>query len=102
MNRDQLLEMVIECARQVADEQDLDLPPDPSGDTSLMGKKATFDSVGLVSLVLAVEEAIQDRYDVAVTLADERALSERRSPFRSLGSLAEYAGRQLEAERAGA
>ena len=34
--------------------------------------------------------AIADEFDVHVTLADERAISQRSSPFRTVGTLADY------------
>jgi hypothetical protein len=52
--------------------------------------------MGLVSLVSAVEQAIEDRYEKSVGLADEKAMSQSRSPYRSVARLAEYAASQLE------
>jgi hypothetical protein len=46
----------------------------------------------LVSLIVAIEREIEDTFGVAVTLADERALSMKASPFRSIQSLADYVG----------
>src|SRR4029077_13785079 len=61
-----------------------------SEDTVLFGRGGSLDSVGLVRLVVAVEQGIEERFGVAITLADERAMSQQRSPFRSVGALAEY------------
>lgn len=58
--------------------------------TSLFGTDGILDSMGLVNLVVALEERIQDEYDVAITLADERAMSRSKSPFRTVTTLAEY------------
>jgi len=60
-------------------------------DTPLFGRSGVLDSVGLVSLVVAVEQAIEDKFGVSVSLADEKALSQQRSPYRTVRSLAEYA-----------
>lgn len=60
-------------------------------DAALFGEFGLLDSVGLVSLVVAVEQAIEDELGVQVGLADERALSQRVSPYRTIGTLAEYA-----------
>jgi len=49
-----------------------------------------LDSMQLVSFVVAVEEAVIDKMAVDIVLADEKAMSRRNSPFRSLGALAEY------------
>ena|SRR5437870_7641228 len=58
--------------------------------TVLYGPKGVLDSLGLVHLIIAVETAIADEFDVHVTLADERAISQRSSPFRTVGTLADY------------
>jgi len=65
-------------------------------DTALLGKEGRLDSLGLVALVVAVEQALQDRFGRALTLADEKALSRRNSPFRTLRTLAAYAHSLLE------
>ncbi len=60
-------------------------------ETKLYGEEGLLDSLRLVALIVAVEQAIEDEYGCAVTLADEKAMSLRHSPFRSIGSLADYA-----------
>lgn len=59
--------------------------------TRLFGSEGALDSLGLVSLIVGVEQALQDELGVTVSLADEKALSQRHSPYRTVGSLAEYA-----------
>jgi ABC-type phosphate transport system permease subunit len=44
----------------------------------------------LVSLIVAIEREVEETFGVALTLADERALSMQASPFRSIESLADY------------
>ncbi len=88
-----LLPLVQKCMREIGKEQAIELPHDLSADTALFGRDGMFDSMGLVSLVVAVEEAIEDQYGVSINLADHRAMSQKHSPFRSVGSLAAYAGR---------
>jgi D-alanine--poly(phosphoribitol) ligase subunit 2 len=60
-------------------------------DTPLFGRDGILDSMGLVTLVVAVEQAIDDELGVGVSLADARALSQRASPYRTVGTLADYA-----------
>ena len=66
--------------------------------TELFGRDGVLDSMGLVNLVVALEEVIQERYGVAITLADERAMSRSKSPFRTISSLAEYIAKLLREE----
>lgn len=83
--------LIIRVAGEVAEASGTTLPPDLGPESRLFGSQGIFDSLGLVSLLVAVEEAIADQFQREVTLADERALSQARSPFRSIGSLAAYA-----------
>ena len=59
-------------------------------DTKLFGNDGILDSMGLVNLVVSLEERIQEEYDVAITLADESAMSLSKSPFLTVASLADY------------
>jgi D-alanine--poly(phosphoribitol) ligase subunit 2 len=60
-------------------------------DARLYGSQGALDSLALVSMIVAVEQSIADEFNVPVGLADERAMSQRNSPFKSVGSLADYA-----------
>ena len=71
------------------------LPPErplsKSPDTALIGEGGSLESIELVNLVLAVEQRIDEDHGVSISLADDRAMAQTRSPFRPLGTLAEYA-----------
>ena len=58
--------------------------------TPLFGPAAKLDSLGLVSLIVNLEQNLATTFGVGVTLADEKAMSQRTSPFRTVGTLAEY------------
>jgi acyl carrier protein len=68
-------------------------------ETRLFGRGGLFDSLGLVTFVVAVEQAIEDQLGLSVSLADERAMSQTKSPYRSVASLAEYARLVIESGR---
>ena len=68
-------------------------PPDASAiteDTFLIGHEAVLDSMGLVTLIVEIEQLLEEEHDVVVVLADARAMSQKNSPFRSVRSLIEY------------
>ena len=71
-----------------------ELPPDrqlnKAPETRLLGSQSVLDSMHLVSLIVAIEREVEDTLGMALTLADERALSLKASPFRSVQSLADY------------
>lgn len=65
--------------------------PDSLGEqTCLIGEGAVLDSLGLVTAILEIEQRLAEQHDVVLVLADERAMSQKHSPFRSIGSLADY------------
>lgn len=68
---------------------DAQLSDDP--DAALYGEGSTLDSLGLVNVVMAAEQHIGDATGEDIMLASEAAMSRRRSPYRSLRALAEYA-----------
>lgn len=65
-------------------------------ETYLIGRDAVLDSMGLVTLVVDLEQRLEEEFDVSLVLADERAMSQKNSPFRSVRSLSEYIGRMIE------
>ena len=67
-------------------------------DAVLYARHGKLDSLKLVELVVAVEQRIEEEFDVAITLADERAVSQTRSPFATVGSFAQYIASRLESQ----
>lgn len=61
-----------------------------SPQTALFGKGGGLDSLGLVSFIVEVEQQVEEALGVSITLADERAMSQQQSPFRTIESLARY------------
>lgn len=94
--KNELVGLIIEVAKGL-DELDPAVHASLGESTRLFGEQGILDSMGLVSLVVAVEQAIDDKYGKSVALADERALSQRHSPYRTVGTLAEYAAAGLAA-----
>jgi len=97
-------EDVLRIVYRAIDELNPQLPPErrleKSPETALFGRTGRLDSLGLVNLIVAVEQAAEDELAVSVVLADEKAMSQRTSPFRTVGALAAYVRARLE-ERAG-
>jgi len=94
-----LVAMIVEAVHELTEQQDLPVSVDLDEQTPLYGQDGLLDSVGLVSLVVAVEQGVEDAFGVSISLADEKAMSQRHSPYRTIGSLAAYASRLIEAEQ---
>ena len=58
--------------------------------TALLGAEGILDSMGLVSLIVAVEQDVEDEFGKEITIADAKAMSQKNSPFRTVGSLVDY------------
>jgi hypothetical protein len=59
-------------------------------ETILYGAGGTLDSLSLVSLILDLEQAVNEQLGTHLVLADAQAMSQRRNPFRDVRSLADY------------
>jgi len=59
-------------------------------DLRLFWREATLDSLGLVTVLVGFEAAVNDQFNTQVVLADERAMSMERSPFRTVSTLVDY------------
>lgn len=64
-------------------------------DTRLVGSSAVLDSLGLVTLMVDVEQRVDETMGRSITLASERAMSQKHSPFRTVGALADFIGELL-------
>ena len=71
----------------------------PSAETVLLGSGGVVDSLGLVRLILLIEARIERDLGTAISLTSEKAMSQRNSPFRTLGALADYVAEELKAPR---
>ena len=81
-----LFKVIDEINEQYKDEFELI----KSEDTALYGKEGLLDSLGLVNFIVATEQLIEDEMESIITLADERAMSQKSSPFNTIKSLATY------------
>ncbi len=56
----------------------------------IYGAGSNLDSLGLVSLLINVEEEISDKINKPLNLMSEKAMSRYKSPFNTVASLTEY------------
>lgn len=59
-------------------------------DRPLIGRNGQLDSIEFVRFLIAVETQVNLHFDTFVSVVDDKALSEKNSPFASLSSLAKY------------
>ena len=92
--RKEIVELIIETAAELG-EDEIGLTSELGEDTILFGREGVLDSMGLVTLIIAVEQAIEDKFDQSVALADDKAMSQQKSPYRSVATLADYAAAEM-------
>ncbi len=95
MDRTVVLGIVSACLKDVLDQAGT--PVDNiDEETVIVGPAAVLDSIGVVSLIVDIEQRLQMDHDIAVTLASEKAMSQKNSPFRTVGVLATHVIDSLE------
>ncbi len=95
-----LVELVMAGLRDVIEQSDRPMPAVLDEATHLIGKAAVLDSLALVTLIVELEQRIEEEYEAALTIADDRAMSQKSSPFRTVGSLVSYVEQLLGEELA--
>ena len=68
----------------------------PETETVLMGNSGVLDSLGLVNLMVAVEEIAEDEYDISLTLGQESSVAAQQKIFASVGSLIDHIASMIE------
>jgi len=87
-------EQIIKIIISTIDEFNKSLPSDEKIstdlDSSIYGGDSSLDSLGLVSLIVGLEQNIEDELDQSVTLADEKAMSQKSNPYQNINILSDY------------
>jgi len=85
--KEKIQEIVFNCTKEFFENSDYELNTSINNKFRLIGDSSPLDSMGLVSLIVEIEEAINDDFDVELVLASEKAMSARTSPFINLEKL---------------
>jgi len=84
-------DIVLESLKEVFAQNGQTPPDNITDDTVLVGNDAVIDSLGAVSLIVEIEQRLESGHGVSVTLANDKAMSARISPFRTVGVLTDHA-----------
>lgn len=90
----ELEELIVSQISSFCDDNDIELT-EINNNTRLIGSNAIFDSMGLVTFLVELEEKIDELYSVEIEIADEKAMSRRRSPFLNVDSLAKFLSEKI-------
>lgn len=88
--KEKLSAIITDALRELNEDWSQSIYESPGKDTPIYSPDSPLDSLQLVSLIATVEDGVADAFGADVVLADERAMSRRRSPFLTVDTLAEY------------
>lgn len=86
--KDDIIKIIFQSIDEVNEQNDLSIVKDLS--TRLFGGDSNIDSLGLINLLVSVEENINNECNTSISIADERAMSQHNSPFKSIETLVDY------------
>ena len=79
--------LVLKSVSQLAEDFEITALETPQLNSPLYGEGGALDSMALVNLIADIEEAVAESYKANIVLADDKAMSAQRSPFRTVDSL---------------
>jgi acyl carrier protein len=88
--KEDVLKLVLNAVEQHCSENSIEVDIAKGEELRLFGGDSLLDSLGLVSLIVLIEEEIEYKYNLSVVLADEKAMSRRTSPFARVSYLVDY------------
>jgi len=90
IQREEALVLVLACLRDAIEQMGTPQSGEVTETTTIVGPGASLDSISVVSLIVDIEQRLETDHGVCVTLASEKAMSQRNSPFRTAGVLADH------------
>jgi acyl carrier protein len=91
----ELTTIVVNNFRDIIESRGDTITQSNAEDMVLFGEEGALSSSELVALIVAVEQAVEEKFDVYVSLANDRAFSQRNSPYRSIRALVDFALEEL-------
>ena len=90
MDRDKIKSLVVDCLREAVSDMEGKEDMAVTDEVKLFGRDGLFDSLGLVSFLVDMEDKLADELDLEINLSDEKALSAHSGPFRNVDSFVDY------------
>ena len=90
ITHDELINLILNLLQKHFEESNERIDLKEGEMTKLFGGDGVLNSLGLVSFIVSVEEALEDEFGISIRLADEKAMSRRTSPFSRVSNLVDY------------
>ena len=66
-------------------------------DTEIFGENSILDSLGIIHFIVSIEDNIKEEFNIDISLANEKVISEDESPFKNVKLLNEYISSLIQA-----
>ena len=90
--------LIGDAIRELNDELGYEHLVSVSRETAIFEGDLALDSLSLVTLIVDVEARVSDAFEANVSLASEKAMSMRNSPYRTVGTLVDFICTELDAD----
>lgn len=95
---EKIISIILNVLKNSADDYEIEELKSANADTKLYsGLGGLLDSLALVNLITDLEESISGELNIELTLADEKMMSLKNSPFKDVRTLAKYITSQIKA-----
>jgi acyl carrier protein len=88
--REEIVEVVYQALRELNEQLTPESQIVLSPETVLVGSNGGLDSLGIINLIAGVEQAVQDKFGVTITLFAEDPASTDMDAWATVGSLADH------------
>ncbi len=92
------MEIIADAVSDLNEELQYDTLNSVNRETPIFNGEYAIDSLSLVRLVTTLESRIANEFDKKITLADEKVMSQRNSPFKTVGTIADFIAEKLDLE----
>lgn len=98
MIEESIPDTIVRSLKEIMEFTGNDVDYEFSQDSIIFGSGGLLDSMGLVTLITDLEERMEEKFGLSLILADDRAMSQKESPFRTVSSLAQYISTLMQQE----
>ena len=88
--RDKILKSIYDAVDEVNEQLPEGQTLEKSPNTVLLGESGKLESIDLVNILVATEENVEETFGIPISITDERAVSEKNSPFTTIETLCNF------------
>jgi acyl carrier protein len=89
-NKEKIIHSIYKAIDEVNQQFSEELRLEKSLNTSLLGGRSKLDSLGFVTLIVTIEQKIEEELGISISLMDKVVVSQQIDPFETIGALSDY------------